>query len=198
MRRDVWRQGIRGGAAGALAALVGYAIAVRTPYVTSRVKLESKHRFAAPLFGMALGMVLGASTAARNNMHTVHFILHKQKSVPRNATVYQEKVASAREAREELEWNVPSYARTGAAAAIGAGAGAKVAGVGATLGAALGAATGVVPGEVPGAAPGAAVAVARQLSRKQGAKAALASSLQTSFQDPLAQWADAIAAEKKG
>jgi hypothetical protein len=180
MRREVWKQGLHGGAAGALVALAGYAIAARTPYVTSRIKLEPKHKFAAPLFGMALGMVLGASTAARNNMHTVHFILHKQKSTPRNATPYQEKVTTAREAREELEWNVPSFARAGAAAAVGAGAGAGAGTSGAGSGAASGAAA---AGHPP---------------RQQGVMVALASSLQPSGQDPLAQWADAIAAEKKG
>jgi len=96
VRRSVYRGGLEGGIGGFLLGSVGVRAVSYLPAELRRglPKIEPKHRFAAPLFTFAFGMMLGSMVAARNNVHTIHFILHNWQagSHPQNATLYQEKL----------------------------------------------------------------------------------------------------------
>ncbi|CAK8995491.1 Uncharacterized protein SCF082_LOCUS4385 [Durusdinium trenchii] len=93
MRGQMYRQSLEAGVAGFVGTSVAYHVFARTKYAKDNLKLMPKHAIATPLFAFAICMTVGSMVSARNNAHTVQYILHKY-SKPQNLSPYQERVAT--------------------------------------------------------------------------------------------------------
>jgi len=107
MRREIWLGGFRGGAVGFVGGVLGYKLVERSRWIKSQLGFEllPKHKFATPLFSFAFGMMLGSMTSARNNSHTLQYIIRKH-SKPQVITDYQHLVHEAKleaQAAEEAQ-----------------------------------------------------------------------------------------------
>lgn len=94
MRSQIYRGGAQGGAAGFIAGWVGCWAA---PRVGAGLRVAPKLAMAVPMATFAAGTALGSLVSARNNAHTIQFIVHKS-SKPELST-YQER----REMMQRLE-----------------------------------------------------------------------------------------------